>query len=201
MPAISLSAAQPLTGEAYVLQAHGPDSPRRSHIESFVQARFQRSHGAQVRTFMPTLLSLHDSGNALRGVVGSRMASSGPLFLERYLDRPIEQLLGAYAAEKVARHEIVEVGNFACTDSVAARELMKQLPWHLLREGAVWIVFTATDTVRGLLNILNAPLIELACADEACVRGGCDEWGAYYATDPRVMAGYLPNAYLLRHRA
>jgi hypothetical protein len=40
----------------------------------------------------------------------------------------------------------------------------------------------------------GAPLVELARADGACVAGASDEWGRYYETDPRVYAGYLPDA-------
>jgi hypothetical protein len=53
-------------------------------------------------------------------------------------------------------------------------------------------VFTATSAVRGILQGLGAPLVELARAEASCVADGPDRWGRYYDTDPRVLAGYLP---------
>jgi hypothetical protein len=36
--------------------------------------------------------------------------------------------------------------------------------------------------------------IEVGTADGTCASGGADEWGRYYESDPRVMAGFLPSA-------
>jgi hypothetical protein len=66
------------------------------------------------------------------------------------------------------------------------------LPPLLLSQGRTWIVFTATDTVRGLLARLGAPLYEIAPASARRAPNE-DHWGSYYQHDPRVMAGYLPS--------
>ena len=65
-------------------------------------------------------------------------------------------------------------------------------PPLLLSQGHRWIVFTATDTVRSVLNRLGAPLFEIATARADRAPPG-DHWGHYYTHDPRVMAGYLPS--------
>lgn len=44
---------------------------------------------------MPCLLSLEDRSGQLLGAVGLRSAGSGPLFLERYLQQPAEQVIAA----------------------------------------------------------------------------------------------------------
>jgi hypothetical protein len=57
-----------------------------------------------------------------------------------------------------------------------------------------WIVFTATSSVRQILAGFGAPLIALGRADAARVAAAPDGWGRYYETDPRLFAGYLPDA-------
>jgi hypothetical protein len=172
----------------------GRNDARRAEAEAFVRGRFLRSHGAQINTFMPTLLLLTDPGDGLAAVAGFRCALDEPLFLEKYLDAPIEQALSSQTRVRARRAEIIEVGNFAAIDSRRAKILMSFMPVFFLGCSARWIVFTATTAIRGILAVMGGRCIELAGADGACVAGGTDEWGRYYASDPRVMAGYLPSA-------
>ena len=141
---------------------------------------------------MPTLLAMEGQRNRVCGVVGFRRAATEPLFLERYLDMPIELALGERAGFSVPRTEIVEVGNLASSSCRAACQLVAALPRVLLADGNRWIVFTATAAVRGMLAKFRAPVIELAAATRDRLDDG-DEWGRYYDTDPRVIAGYLPD--------
>jgi hypothetical protein len=94
----------------------------------------------------------------------------------------------------VRRDRIVEIGNLAGRHCRASVRLVASLPGLLLSMRYDWVVFTATRTVRSMLETLGAPLVELAPAGEACAAGGVDRWGRYYSTDPRVCAGYLPLA-------
>ena len=50
------------------------------------------------------------------------------------------------------------------------------------------------SALRDILASLGAPLIELAVADRHRVQDATDDWGSYYATSPRVYAGYLRHA-------
>jgi hypothetical protein len=187
-----------------------PASEQRQELERFIRATFAASHGAQVSSFLPTLLALQDAGR-IRSVAGFRPATHEALFLERYLDRPIEEVLAArmraqrpdaiLSRQPIVRSEIVEVGNLAGTHCRAAFRLVLALPQLLLSRGYRWIVFTGTRTVRGLLNAYGTPLIELGPAHGACVNGMADDWGRYYEADPRVMAGYLPEGVGLRRRS
>jgi hypothetical protein len=168
--------------------------PRRAQAEAFVHQRFLKTHDARVRTFMPTLLLLADSAGELLGVAGLRSASEHVLFLERYLSRPIEAAIAGCTGSRVRRESVVEIGNFACRSPQAATAFVKLLPRHLLSLDHVWIAFTATASLRRILRHLGARCADLGPADGACVRGGADDWGRYYASEPRVMAGYLPLA-------
>jgi hypothetical protein len=198
-----IGSAQPdaqlrMPGRRTRLEAVHRSDAGRDELEHFVRAAFESRHGATVRTFMPTLLAYRDGAGALRGVAGVRGAHEGRLYLEQYLDRPIEQALAMALASKgidrVGRQEIVEVGNLAGASCRAAVRLVAHIPAYLAGARYRWIVFTATDAVRQILAGFGAPLIELARADGASVRGSRDEWGRYYETDPRVCAGYLRDA-------
>lgn len=176
----------------------GRSDPMRVELERFVQDAFVARHGAHVCSFMPTLLAMHGN-RGVCGVAGFRRAADEPLFLERYLDRPIEAAIEAATKRGVPRSQIVEVGNLAGLSCRAAVRLVLELPQLLLAQGHRWIVFTATEQVRQLLGAFRAPLIELAPARATCVAGLGDDWGRYYETDPRVMVGYLEDG-LAMHR-
>lgn len=98
-----------------------PGDPQRNAFEIFIQQRFRKAHGADIRHFMPQLFGMSDASNALCAVVGVRVASDGPLFLECYLDEAIDPLISATADHCVDRSAIVEVGNLAASDTANAR--------------------------------------------------------------------------------
>jgi hypothetical protein len=191
--AAQVNGRRPL-GSLLQLGVAGTDSPDRAELEAFVGAAFKRGHDATVTSFMPTLLSFRDRAGDLRGVVGLRGASPQPLYLEQYLDRPVERAIAATTGHPVRREQVVEVGNLAGANCRAAMRMVALLPGYLLSRDYRWIVFTATSTVRGILEGFGAPLVELARADGARVAGSPDRWGRYYEKDPRVLAGYLPTS-------
>ena len=167
-------------------------SPERPELEAFVREAFWRKHDASVATFMPTLLSFRDGTGDLRGVIGVRGAARTTLYLEQYLQQPVEVAIAAAAGRPVQRGQVVEVGNLAGRNCRAAMRMVASLPSYLLSRDYQWIVFTATSAVRGILESFGAPLVELARADGSRVAGSGDQWGRYYDNDPRVLAGYLP---------
>lgn len=185
-------------GQGFRLEACAADDPGRTELESYVQAAFQAKHGATVRTFMPTLIAFRDRAAVLRGVVGVRDAGQEGLYLEHYLDRPVEEALAVALAarglESVPRARIAEVGNLAGNNCRAAVRMVAHIPAYLMSLGYEWIVFTATGALQQILAGFGAPLVELARADGASVAQASDDWGRYYETDPRVYAGRLADA-------
>ena len=167
-------------------------SAERPELEAFVRAAFERKHGASVTSFMPTLLSFRDGHADLRGVIGLRGASADALYLEQYLEQPVEAAIAAVTGQPVERRQVIEVGNLAGANCRTAMRMVAALPAYLLERDYQWIVFTATSAVRGILQGFGAPLVELARAERGRVARGPDQWGRYYETDPRVLAGYLP---------
>ena len=184
--------ARTRTCSRHAIVAYESNDLPRARIEAFIEQAFARRHGACIKSFMPTLLALEGSGGRVCGVVGFRNAGAQPLFLERYLSQPVEAALRERTGLSIGRERIVEVGNLASLSCRAAFHLVAILPQVLIDRGNQWIVFTATSAVRGILEKFRAPMIELATASRDRVESP-DEWGRYYESDPRVMAGYLPD--------
>jgi hypothetical protein len=191
-PSVARTERRRVPGRALCLAEAEARAPERAELEAFVRAAFARKHDASVASFMPTLLSFRDASGDLRGVIGLRSAQPKPLYLEQYLEQPVEAAIAAATGNPVQRHEVVEVGNLAGANCRAAMRMVAELPSYLLARDYRWIVFTATSAVRGILQGFGAPLVELARADGGRVAGGEDRWGRYYESDPRVLAGYLP---------
>jgi hypothetical protein len=186
--------------QGHELSLHHANDAHRDDLERFVRDVFASRHGARVCSFMPSLLAMRNDNNAICSVAGFRCAADQDLFLERYLDEPIECAIASSCGQPVDRSQIVEVGNLAGRNCRSAMRLVLDLPRILLDRGHRWMVFTATDTVRGILASYQAPLLDLAAATASRAHGTGDEWGRYYDSNPRVMVGYLPDGLALRRR-
>ncbi len=166
----------------------------RPALEAFIQEGFQRKHGAAVRSFMPVLIGLYDAAGRVIGAAGYRNAAREPLYLEQYLDQPVEKLIAVRQGGRApGREAVAEIGNFACCDCATAMLMVGVLSEFMLDQRHRWAVFTATRTVRGIMRHLGIGLSELGRADKSRVVVTADDWGGYYATDPRVMLGFVPS--------
>lgn len=203
-PLLARAPERPWDGDGTCLRhelvLYQADDPRREELEVFVRDVFRARHGARVCSFMPTLLAMRNDVGAVCSVAGFRSGDSQELFLERYLDEPVERAIASVSRRVVSRSEIVEVGNLAGVNCRSAMRLVLGLPRILLDRGHRWMVFTATDTLRDLLASYHAPLLDLAPASAARAQNTGDDWGRYYESQPRVMAGYLADGLSLRRR-
>jgi hypothetical protein len=177
------------------VQIHGPGE-RREEVEQFIRARFSEAWGARVHHFLPRLMSLRDDDGRLLGALGLRPAPGSRLFLEHYLDRPVEQALAAAAGQPVARTGLVEVGNLAVAAPGGGRWLITALTAYLHAAGASWAVFTCGPALRNAFLRLGVVLVDLGGADPASLPPGeADRWGRYYEQGPRVMAARVSQAH------
>lgn len=168
----------------------------RAGVESFIHDCFADIHGAHVSHFMPRLLSLHASRGEIVAAFGLREARSSRLFLETYLNRPIEAVLQARLGQPVQRDEIMEVGNLSARYPGAARWLSVAVTAMLHESGYRWVVFTGTTALRNGFQRLGLRPIELAAASvERLPPNERADWGRYYESNPVVMAGDVANGY------
>ncbi|MEO9334886.1 thermostable hemolysin [Ectopseudomonas guguanensis] len=177
-------------GDTYELRLAAPGSARRAALEGFIRQRFELQHGARIRHFMPCLFGLENPAGQLLGAVGVRSAGSGPLFLERYLDEPIQAAIGARLGHtEPSRDELVEVGNLAADSPGAARLLIVALTDLLVALGFRWVTFTGTPPLLNSFQRLGLTPIALGEADPARMGEELADWGSYYDNRPLVMAG------------
>ncbi|WP_308365595.1 MULTISPECIES: thermostable hemolysin [unclassified Microbulbifer] len=159
----------------------------RAAVEAYIAQKFAATYGARIHSFLPQLLSLH-RGGVIDAALGLRRADSGALFLEQYLDRPVERQLAAAAGRPVARSDIVEIGNLVSTSRGSSQMLFLMLA-ELFAEARVnWAIFTATPEVHKLLSRLTADQIVLCVADGGRLGAQLQNWGSYYDTCPAVTA-------------
>ncbi|TNF61168.1 MAG: hypothetical protein EP306_07275 [Burkholderiales bacterium] len=178
-----------------------PDDDMRPGIEAFIARVYARRYGARVSRFAPCLAGLRDplSGEWL-AAAGFRHADEAPLFLERYLDAPVEVVLGRHQGQAVRRQDIVEVGHLAAGQAGAGRLLIPLLGRHLAAGPTRWVVSTLTRELRHLFVRMGVTPLALANAAPAAVGAGLADWGSYYEHGPVVLAGRLDVALRLMQR-
>ena len=181
----ALPAATPPSG----FRLHRRDDEARLATEQFIGRVYRQHVAARLANFMPVLVSRAVSGRTC-AAAGYRSAVE-PLFLERYLPQPVERMLAAAAGVRIAREQVVEVGQFASQHPGEGRRLMLALARHLLDAGFRWVVITATADLRRLFRHQGLTVLPLADARRRCVGDEAASWGSYYRHAPKVIAGEL----------
>lgn len=168
----------------------------RPNYEEFIQQRFRNAHGADIRHFMPQLFGMSKADGELCAVAGVRLAQEGPLFLERYLDEPIDPLISAAAGIAVERAGIVEVGNLAASDTGSARLSIIAITWLLAMGGLEWVAFTGNIGLVNSFHRLGLKPVSLCAADPARLGSEQHHWGSYYESKPWVHVGNIRAGFI-----
>jgi Thermostable hemolysin len=163
--------------------------PARAEVEGFIRAVFKRAHDAEITNFMPRLVALRDNNGVLMAAFGWKKASEGPLFLEQYLDEPIESLMSNTLHKTITREQITKIGNLAVANPRNAGILIAHVIQHSLDIGIEWCVATAHHSLQnGLIKggrdvypLFNADKARLSEQEQA-------KWGTYYKHMPQVVA-------------
>lgn len=174
---------------AFDVRVYPPDRPRAG-VEDYIARRYAQCHDARLSGFMPWLLAAQ-RGDRFAAALGFRPAGAGALFLERYLEQPVETVIAGVMRQPVQRAGVAEIGNLAATSQRGSRLLITLLVEALGRRGLRWIVFTATRQVRELIQDMGFPLRLLAPADPARLGQERTAWGRYYDAEPMLAVGDL----------
>ena len=178
-----------LTEHPFGVHFSQPDADDRAEVERFIGNIFYRAYGAKIKRFKPCLMSLRDRNNKLVAACGFRSAALEPLFLETYLDQPIEAVLSEHVGFPVRRDDIVGVGNFSVIEPGMARYLITAINDHLHDTHNQWAVFTAVPVLRNAFIKMGLNPVLLSDADKSRLAPEDQaEWGSYYAQKPQVMA-------------
>ncbi len=186
----------PADGTKMRLSCALPHDAERPTFEAFIQQRFRLAHGADIRHFMPQLFGVNQVDGELCAVAGVRLANEGPLFLERYLDHPIEPLISAAAEQPMARSAIAEVGNLAASDTGSARLSIIVATWLLGMAGLEWMAFTGNIGLVNSFHRLGLKPVTLCAADPQRLGDERHHWGSYYESQPWVHVGNIRAGFI-----
>lgn len=177
-----------------IIRFDDPCRVERRRVERFIEHAYEGAYGGRITAHYPTLMSVQDGDGVIYAVVGFRFAAIEALFLEHYLDAPVEQVLGDLLGTPIARDHIVEVGNLASNGQGATVFLFAALARHLRQDGKRFAVATATDELRRIFTRAGLGALKLAEADPRRLPDKGGAWGAYYQSDPCVLAGSIEAA-------
>ena len=172
-----------------------PDDAEVPRLQRFIAMIYARNYCARIEHFANCLAGLRSADGSWSAGLGYTLADRDTLFLEQYLDAPIESVLAAHAGVAAHREEIVEVGNLAAVSTGAARRLILHMTVLLYWLGRSWVVFTATPSLLNSFRRLDIAFVTLADADPRRLVDGGRSWGSYYDTGPRVVAANIPCGY------
>lgn len=174
-------------------------SRERLALEKFIHGVFAQQYSADIQQFMPVLMGLYGQSGSYLAALALRFASDGPLFLEQYLDQPIENKLTTktHAEEgEIARDSIVEVGNLAAHHAGGTRWLIIALTAYLQGAGYDWVTFTSVPSLRNSFRKLGLKLYSLGAAEKSMLpEQEQAHWGRYYESRPLVMAVNVHHTY------
>lgn len=197
LPAIDPETPSPRprrTLSSSVIRFDDPRTGERRRVERFIEDTYAEAYGSRIQAHYPTLMSVQDEAGVIYAVVGFRHASEERLFLEQYLDAPAEVVLGQAIGAPVERAHVVEIGGLASSGQGATVFLFAAMARHLEREGLRFAVATATGELRRIFSRAGLGALQLARADPRRLDDGGGAWGAYYQTDPVVLAGCIAGA-------
>ena len=165
--------------------------PERSQVETFLDDAYAAAFGGKIRKHYPILMSVWDQDHVLHAAAGFRFAMSQPLFLEQYLDAPIEQAATTALGVPAPRHQLAEIGNLAANSPGASMFLFLALAGYLEQHGCRYAAATATAQLRRLFRRVGFSTVTLANADPDRLGERSQDWGAYYDNDPEVLVGEI----------
>jgi hypothetical protein len=180
--------------EPGVISIHHLLQPERLRVEAFLEAAYAKAFDGRIRSHYPTLMSVQDRQGNIHAAVGFRLAAQAPLFLEQYLDAPVETELQTRFAAPLPRAQVAEIGNLASDSPGASLFLFLALARHLDRQGCTHAVATATRQLRRSFARVGFATELLTRAEPARLPDQGADWGAYYSRDPEVLAGAIAPA-------
>jgi hypothetical protein len=165
----------------------------RGALEHYISKKYLQVHDAHINECLPILVGIRDKAEPL-AAFGLRPGHYRPMFLEQYLDSPIEQQVASISKHPIDRCSLIEIGNMAITRKGYGPLAMVVLAMSLAEAGYEWMVFTITEQVEKLMKRLGFEPHYLAGADPSRLQGEPSIWGSYYNNNPRVMVGNIRTA-------
>lgn len=162
------------------------DHPLRTAVEEQIRGVYLREYDAKLSSLPNTLVALLASDGKILCAAGLRFAKDS-FFSERYLSGPVEKIISGIWKRPVAREQVAEVACLAGCKAGMSLALVRHIVNMLRKQGITWAFFTATKSLRLILRRSGVPALDVAPADISRIDDP-QNWGAYYSSDPRVVA-------------
>ena len=160
-----------------------------AQARAFIDETFRHAYGADHAAGFGDYLAVRQPVTG-RAALGYRRAGSERLFLEQYLDQPIERAVSVAFQRAVERDAIVEIGNLAANNAWSMIALWGEAANDLGGSSEI-VVATLSRQLRAMFARIGVPVHELAPADPVRLGSAAVGWGSYYRTDPVVCAGQI----------
>ncbi len=171
---------------AFIVRQNDAD---RREVEYFIRDVFAASYGATITHFMPVLIALRDADGYLMAAFGMRDAAQEALFLEQYMNEPIERLLSKQLNKTIMRDEITEIGNLAVANPRNVGILIAHVIQQSLDMQVKWCVATAHRSLQNGLIKGGRDVFGLHAADVTKLpKQEQTLWGSYYDNQPQIIA-------------
>lgn len=164
-------------------------SKDRETVERFITDIYAKAYGAHIHVHYPVLMSVRDEEGYILAATGFRPASEEPLFLEQYLNAPVQDVL------QTPRKQVVEIGNLASNGGGASLYLFAALAAYLDYKDFTQAVVTSTDFLERRFRQMGLQPKRQAKADPALLLSEGENWGSYYDTQPHVISGSVSQGY------
>ena len=174
-----------------VMRPVASDDVLRPKLEAFISSSYKQVFNAKLKNYLPNLVAATSVNDEIQAAFGYCDAGRKSLFLESYLDKPIETLLSQRLGCPIKRQKIVEVGNLSITRNTNSVKIMRDIASHLQSFGYEWIVCTATRYLRMLFIKSGSRPIAIAQASQSKVNQDGTDWGNYYATPTEILVGNI----------
>lgn len=154
-----------------------------------VRTTYAAQFGADVMPD-PDCFIVGTSGDAdapVAACAGVSFASDRPFFSERYLDEPVEALIGRHFGAEPPRDGVVEIGPLAGGVARAGGEIIRVTPILAWCMGKQYILCTSTRKLSVQLRRVGIEFTPFARATaDRLPAEDRPKWGTYYEQEPTV---------------
>ena len=163
-----------------------PSDHLRARVEHEIRTTYLERFRARLARLPRTLIASVSTSGIIECAAGVRFPEHD-FFSECYLDLPVEIALQHRFGLPVQRRRIIEVCNLAGRKPGRSQSFIASFIEFAESDEFDWVIFTATKSLRALLERSGVRMTQLARAERFRVQNPSD-WGSYYEHDPRVMA-------------
>jgi hypothetical protein len=127
----------------------------RDCIERFIEKTYRYHYGSTIKGHYPILMSVDDPRGRVLAAVGLRLARDEPLFLEQYLEQPVDAAIRLVLSQSVERNAIVEIGDLTSAGGGASVFLFIAVAAYLRQQSLAFAVATGTKGFRMATEMSN----------------------------------------------